>query len=293
MRIIVIGSTGQLGTDLIRVLKNDHETIGLAHEDIEVTERDSCQVLRRYNPDVVINTAAFHDVDRCEEEPLEAFSVNAIGAKNVAEVCREIQAITVFISTDYVFDGSKMEPYTEEDIPNPINTYGISKLAGELYTSRNPKHYIVRVASLFGIAGARGKSGNFIEKMINKARNNEQISVVDDMWMSPTYTVDAARTINAIIKSKAPFGIYHVTNAGFCTWFQFAQEIFRQIGLRPHLTPIKTNQLRMKAQRPRYSVLTSIKLSKYGIKTRDWKQALNEYLIEKGHLSTSDAPVKL
>jgi dTDP-4-dehydrorhamnose reductase len=292
MRIIVIGSTGQLGTDLVRVLKNDHEVVGLTHEDIEVVERDSCQILREYSPDVVINTAAFHNVDQCEEEPLKAFSVNAIGAKNIAEVCREIQATTIFISTDYVFDGSKTEPYTEEDIPNPINTYGISKLAGELFTIQNPRHYIIRVASLFGTAGARGKGGNFIDKIITKARNNEHISVVDDIWMSPTYTVDAAKVINIIIKSRMPFGIYHVTNTGCCTWFQFAQEIFRQMGLKPHLTPIKAQQLQMKARRPIYSVLTSIKLPKYDVKIRDWRQALNDYLIEKGYLSASSYSLK-
>jgi len=125
---------------------------------------------------VIINTAAFHKTDQCEEEPLKTFSVNAIGAKNVATISKEINAITVYISSDYVFDGSKKEPYTEEDTPNPINTYGISKLAGELYTKQNPKHYIIRVASLFGVAGASGKGGNFVETMIKKALNKEVIN---------------------------------------------------------------------------------------------------------------------
>lgn len=285
MKIVVIGSTGQLGTDLVKVLKQEHEVIGLTHKDIEVTDYASCQILKDYRPDAIINTAAFHKTDQCEEEPIKAFTVNAIGAKNIATISKEIEATTVFISTDYVFDGSKNEPYTEDDIPNPINTYGISKLAGELFTKQNPKHYIIRVASLFGVAGASGKGGNFIETMIAKAKKNESISVVDDMWMSPTYTRDAASAIKKIIDSQLPFGIYHATNQGYCTWFQFAQEIFKIANLSPTLMPIKTNQLQMRAKRPQFSALKSINLPKYGITMRGWREALYDYLIEKGHIS--------
>ena len=284
MRIVVIGSTGQLGTDLMKVLSPDHEVIGLTHGDIEVTDYNSCLVLKKYSPDVIINTAAFHKTDLCEDEPLKTFSVNALGAKNVALISKEIGATCVFISTDYVFDGSKNEPYTENDVPNPINTYGISKLAGELYTRWSPKHYVVRVASLFGVAGASGKGGNFVETMIKKAKNNEVIKVVDDMWMSPTYTRDAASAIKKILELELPFGVYHVTNRGFCTWFQFAKEIFEQLGLSPTLEPIKTEELKMKAKRPRFSALKSNKLPKYGIQMREWKEALHSYLVEKGHL---------
>jgi dTDP-4-dehydrorhamnose reductase len=285
MKIAIIGSTGQLGTDLVKILQNEHEVIGLTHKDIEVSDYKSCLILKELKPEVIINTAAFHKTDQCEEEPLKTFSVNTIGAKNVATISKEINAITVYISTDYVFDGSKTEPYTEEDTPNPINTYGISKLAGELYTKQNPKHYIIRVASLFGIAGASGKGGNFVETMIKKALNKEVINVVDDMWMSPTYTKDAALIIKKILEANIPYGIYHATNKGYCTWFQFAQEIFKLTGLTPIIKPIKTDQLQMKAKRPRFSALESIKLPKYGIQARRWEEALHEYLIEKGYLS--------
>jgi dTDP-4-dehydrorhamnose reductase len=285
MKIAIIGSTGQLGTDLVKILQNEHEVIGLTHKDIEVSDYKSCLILKELKPEVIINTAAFHKTDQCEEEPLKTFSVNTIGAKNVATISKEINAITVYISTDYVFDGSKTEPYTEEDTPNPINTYGISKLAGEFYTKQNPKHYIIRVASLFGIAGASGKGGNFVETMIKKALNKEVINVVDDMWMSPTYTKDAALIIKKILEANIPYGIYHATNKGYCTWFQFAQEIFKLTGLTPIIKPIKTDQLQMKAKRPRFSALESIKLPKYGIQARRWEEALHEYLIEKGYLS--------
>lgn len=284
MKITIIGSTGQLGTDLMKTLKHEHEVISLTHQDIEVTDYNSCLILKKHHPDAIINTAAFHKTDQCEEEALKTFSVNAIGARNIAIISKDIEAITIFISTDYVFDGFKNEPYTEDDTPTPINTYGISKLAGELYTKQNPKHHIIRLASLFGVAGASGKGGNFVETMITKAKKNETITVVDDMWMSPTYTKDATTTIKKIIELKLPFGTYHATNQGYCTWFQFAEEIFKLSGLNPTLTPIKTEQLKMKAKRPRFSALKSVKLPKYGIKMREWKEALHEYLVEKGHI---------
>ncbi|MCW4044470.1 MAG: dTDP-4-dehydrorhamnose reductase [Candidatus Bathyarchaeota archaeon] len=285
MKIVIIGSTGQLGTDLMEVLKDEYDTVGLTHQDIEVTDHRACQIIKDYHPGVVINTAAFHKTDQCEEDPARTFSVNAIGARNIASVSREIEAVTVFISTDYVFDGSANKPYTEKSVPNPVNTYGISKLAGELYTKQNLRHYVVRVSSLFGLAGASGKGGNFVETMIAKAKKGDPISVVDDMWMSPTYTKDAALTIKKMLRFKLPFGTYHATNYGYCTWFEFAEEIFKLTCLTPVLTRIKTCQLQAKAKRPQFSALKSLMLPKYDIKARSWKKALHDYLIAKGHVS--------
>jgi dTDP-4-dehydrorhamnose reductase len=284
MKIAVIGSTGQLGTDLMKTLNDGHEVVGLAHNDIEVADYDSCLILKKHKPDIVINTAAFHKTDQCEEEPLKTFSVNTLGARNVALVSKEIAATTVLISTDYVFDGHKEEPYTEDDVPAPINTYGISKLASEHFTRQNPKHYIIRIASAFGKAGASGKGGNFVETMMAKAKKDESITVIDDMWMSPTYTKDAASLLKGILELQLPFGVYHAANKGYCSWYQFAQEIFQLTGLTPTLAPIKTEQLRLKARRPRFSALTSTKLSSYNLEPREWQNALRAYLIEKGHI---------
>lgn len=284
MKIAVIGSTGQLGQDLMKTLRVDHEVVGLAHQDIEVTDYASVQTLKEQKPNVIINTAAFHKTDQCEDEPLKTFSVNAVGPKNVAAICKELNVTNVFISTDYLFSGLKNEPYTEADIPDPINTYGISKLAGELFTKQTPNHYIFRVASLFGVAGASGKGGNFVETMIMKAKKGESISVVDDMWMSPTYTKDAAEAIKRILELKLPFGVYHLTNLGQCTWFQFAQEIFTLAGLTPDLKRIATSQIQTKAKRPLFSALKSVKLSKYNLEMRRWEKALYSYLVEKGHV---------
>jgi dTDP-4-dehydrorhamnose reductase len=290
MRIAVIGSNGQLGTDLMKALQDGHDAIGFTHENLEVSDYNSCLKLKEHHPDVIINTAAFHKTDQCEDDLVKTFSVNTIGARNVTAISKEIGAITVLISTDYVFDGNKKKPYTENDPTSPINSYGISKLAGELYTEQNPKHYIARVASLFGTAGASGKGGNFVETMITKAKNNEVISVVDDMWMSPTYTRDAASMLKKIMEMKLPFGTYHVANQGYCTWLEFAEEIFKIMGLNTTLQPIKTRQLQGKASRPEFSALENAGLSRHGLHMREWRTALNEYLIEKGHEISASRP---
>jgi dTDP-4-dehydrorhamnose reductase len=284
MKITVIGSTGQLGTDLVKTLGAAHDVIGLTHNDIEVADYDSCLILTDHQPNIIINTAAFHKTDQCEEEPMKTFSVNSLGARNIAMISKKMDAAVVLISTDYVFDGSKKEPYTEDDVAVPINTYGISKLAAEFFTRQNPKHYIIRIASVFGKAGARGKGGNFVETMITKAKNKEPITVVDDMWMSPTYTKDASSIIKEIIEKQLPYGIYHATNEGFCSWYQFAEQIFQFTALTPNLKSTKTEQLNMKAERPRFSALKSIKLPHYNIEMRTWQEALRKYLIEKNHI---------
>ncbi len=284
MKITVIGSTGQFGTDLMQTLSKEHEVIGLNHKDIEVANYDSCLILKQNHPDVIINTAAFHKTDQCENEPLKTFSVNALGARNVALISKEIGATTVFVSTDYVFDGSQNKPYTEDDTPLPINTYGISKLAAEHFTRQNPKYYTIRIASVFGAAGASGKGGNFVETMIKKTKNREPINVVEDMWMSPTYTKDAALTLKEILERQLPFGIYHATNKGYCSWYQFAKEIFCISSLNPILNPIHTDPNYGNAKRPRFSALRSVKLPLYHLEPRDWKEALRAYLIEKGHV---------
>lgn len=284
MRVAVIGSTGQLGTDLVRVLSGGHEVIALTHRDIEVEKAESYRIIEEKRPDAVINTAAFHRTDDCEVYPERAFNVNAVGAKNVAEACSRIGSVCVYISTDYVFDGRKGAPYDEFDQPNPLNVYGVSKLAGEFFT-RNycERHYVVRVASLFGVAGASGKGGNFVETMIGKARRGEELRVVDDVTMSPTYTLDAASAIRQLLEDERDYGTYHVTNSGYCSWFEFAKAIFELLEMDVSLEPIKSSEFASKARRPAFSALTSVK----GVRLRGWREALKEYLKEKGHLRES------
>lgn len=281
----MIGSNGQLGTDLMKALSNGHQVVGLTHKDIEVSDSNSCRTLVNLRPDVVINTAAFHKTDQCEDDPAKTFAVNTLGARNIAMVTKEIGAADVYISTDYVFDGRQKTPYGEDSVPNPINTYGISKQAGESFTKQNPKHYIVRISSVFGVAGASGKGGNFVETMISKAKKGEAISVISDMWMSPTYTRDASSTLRKMLESNLPYGTYHAANEGYCSWFDFAKNIFEMAGLKPTLTPTKADQFPTKAQRPIFSALKTNKLAQYGMKPRLWNEALRDYLVEKSHLA--------
>ncbi len=283
MRVAIIGAKGQLGSDLVKIFHND-DIVPFTHNDLDVTNYESLVKIKDSKPDAVINTAAFHKTDDCEDNPEKTFTINAIGARNVARICNELGATMVYISTDYVFDGSKNSPYNENDIPNPINTYGISKVAGESYTKLVDKHYIIRVASLFGVAGASGKGGNFIETMIKKAMSNEEIKVVDDMVMSPTYTRDGASMIRNILMRNLPSGVYHVTNMGQCSWYDFAEAIFRILNIEANLSTTKTTIIQSRAKRPMYSPLVSSKLGKYGLEMESWEAALRNYLIEKAYL---------
>ena len=282
MKVVVIGASGQLGSDLVKVFE---DVIPLTHSDIEVTDLSSCEILKELKPDVVINTAAYHKTDECEENPEKSFLVNSVGARNIALICKEIGAIDVYISTDYVFDGSKGEPYTEEDLPDPINVYGVSKYAGEILT-RNicDRYYIVRVSSLFGTAGASGKGGNFVETMIKKGKAGDELNVVDDITMSPTYTKDAAIAIERILSYKLPYDTYHVTNEGSCTWYEFAKAIFEITGIDAKLNPTTSDKYPTKAKRPKNSALSIEKIRSYGIDMRHWRDALRDYLTEKGYL---------
>jgi dTDP-4-dehydrorhamnose reductase len=281
LKVAVIGAGGQLGSDLVKVFE---DVVALGHKDIEVTDPSSCEVLRKIAPDAVINTAAFHRTDDCEDEPEKAFEVNAIGALNVARVCSSIGAVNVYISTDYVFSGTSGH-YYEEDPVRPINVYGSSKLAGEVLTrAYSPEHYILRVSSLFGIAGASGKGGNFVETMIRNVNKEDGLKVVDDIIMSPTYTLDAAEAIRAILEGGLRFDTYHVVNYGSCSWFEFAQAIFQLLGKTPTVHPIVSSEYPMLARRPGDSSLSNYRLREAGIEIRFWKDALKAYMEEKGHI---------
>lgn len=279
MRVVVIGAGGQLGSEILKLTPEGVKVIGLTHEDIEIADLQNVKrVLHDLKPEVVINTAAFHKTDSCEEFPLRAFEVNSAGVKNLVDVCRKFGSVLLHISTDYVFDGKKAElrePYTEEDTPNPINVYGISKYAGELMV-RNylREHYIVRVASLYGKKGSKSKGGNFVLNILKKAKEGEDLRIVDDVFMSPTYTVDAAKEIWNLVLKRRPFGTYHITNGGYCSWYEFALEIFRLADVKARVKPVSSSEFPRKAQIPRWTPLISVK----GIRLRHWKEALREFL---------------
>ena len=290
-KVLIFGSTGQLGTDLVSVLQNSgkFEVIPLTHEDADCTDAAAARkAVLHSRPEFVINSAAYVRVDDCEDHTSEAFAVNAIGALNIARACAEVDALCAYVSTDYVFDGSKATPYVESDSTLPINVYGTSKLAGELFVRQTaPKWLIVRVASLFGRTGARGKGGNFIEAILSKARQGETLRVVDDIRISPTYTRDAASAITQLLKDRVN-GIVHAANSGSCTWYEFARTALEFCGLPVQVTPVSSTSYATRARRPKNSALGSETFTSINTQAPVWHQGLRAYLIEKGHLPATE-----
>lgn len=290
MKILLIGANGQLGHDLLAALKQ-HQVLptargaSLAGEDHTPIALDVCSTqevratLHSFAPNVVINCSAFHRVDDIEKDAAQALAVNALAVQQLALACRDADAALLHVSTDYVFDGEKRTPYTEADQPNPISAYGASKLAGELLLRAAwHKHYIVRTCGLYGIAGASGKGGNFVNTMLRLAGEGKTIKVVNDQTCTPTFTKDLAGQIAALIETNA-FGTYHITSAGATTWHDFAAEIFRLAKVQADLQPTTSAEFSALAKRPAYSVLENAGLQKLGIDhMRDWHEALAEYI---------------
>jgi len=284
LKVAVIGSTGQLGQDLMRVLGED--AVGLSHQDLDVSDGVGvASAVRSQQPDWVINTAAYHRVDDCELNPSLSFSANALGALNVARAASDIGAGVVFFSTDYVFGGrtrGRNRPYEEGDTPQPLNVYGVSKVAGEqLVMQANPRHIVVRSAGLYGTSTSR-KGWTFPELMLNKARTEGHVRVVTDQVLSPTYTEDLALKTKELIGREAT-GLFHLTNVGECSWFEFAKGVFDLVGVEVEMEPIETGETGRRARRPSYSALTTTRLSEVGSSPlRPWNEALSDYLRAKG-----------
>src|SRR6266702_1401613 len=296
-RLLILGATGQLGTDLVHAAAAagvDH--VGTGHEDIDVTQGHSVAAgIARYRPTIVINTAAFHRVDACESDPHQAYLVNAVGALLVARAAAGAGARCVYISTDYVFSGDKppaedgrLTPDTawvEDDPVRPLNVYGASKAAGEeAVRLADPRHLIARVSSLFGVTSPRNKGSNFIEAILKKAGEGGPVRVVSDQWMTPTYTADAARAIVRLALSETT-EIMHVTSADGCTWHTLATEAVRLVGLRAAVEPVPASTYYSQIRRPKNSALHTGRLtSLLGTPLRPWREAVAAYLVEKGHL---------
>lgn len=280
-RVVVIGSKGQLGSDLVRELGNPDRVVPLSHQDLEICDHvRTREVLTRLRPDTVINTAAYHRVDDCEDHESTAFETNADAVLNLGRICNDLDALLVHVSTDYVFggDGGRISPYTEEDPPSPVNVYGASKLAGEkLLREECRRHLIVRTSGLYGLAG----NHNFVAIMLGLAARGSPIRVVDDQSLGPTFTAHLARKMVQLLASEAG-GTVHVTNQGECTWYEFANRLFDLAGLTVDLTPITSREFGAKAARPAYSVLANEALTRASLDPMPhWSQGLADYLAGK------------
>ena len=278
MRVFITGVTGQLGYDLAKSLEAegiDYKGVGSA--DLDITDADAVrEMLLAYMPDVVVHCAAYTNVDKAEEEPDKAYAVNVTGTTNLAEVCKEIDAAMMYISTDYVFPGNGNEYYQTESAKTPLNVYGKSKLMGELAVQEIlEQYYIVRTSWVIGIHGK-----NFVKTMLKLSETRDSLNIVDDQIGSPTFTMDLAPLLCSIIKTEK-YGVYHATNEGICSWADFAEEIFRLAGRPVTVNRVTSEEYGAKATRPLNSRLSKESLDQGGFpRLPDWKNSLQAYLNE-------------
>lgn len=287
MRVVILGSRGQLESDIGKVLRANpaREVREFDVEDFDISDFPRLnEVLAEVRPDAVVNTAAFHNVEKCEEEPQTAFLVNALAVRNLARACRDSGAQLVHFSTDYVFDGRKGSPYLEQDLPGPLSVYANSKLAGEHFVqSETENYYILRVSGLYGLSPCRAKGGmNFVDLMLKLARERGRVRVVNDEFLTPTSTIEIARQLDLMLEKMPPSGIYHSTAEGSCSWHGFAAEIFRQGKVDVVLEEAAPGEFAAKVQRPKYSVLENGNLKRAGINRMiSWQEALQEYMVSR------------
>jgi len=283
LRIAIFGIEGQLGSALAQALST-HDVVPVTEASADLREANAVRgAVDNARPEWVINAAAMTHVDRCETEPIPAFQINAIGARNVARAAQSAGAALIQVSTDYVFDGFKESAYTEADRPSPLGVYGMSKLAGELFAANEcERHYVVRTSGLYGTATCVGKGTNFVETMLRLAGERSELSVVQDECLTPTYADDLALQLRRIVEAPPPPGIYHATNAGACSWYDFATEIFRLQKIAIRVRGIPAIEWETPTRRPANSVLENAALAENGIDVMPgWKDALERYLEAK------------
>lgn len=282
MRVAVIGGNGQLGSDVVRVFSERGDDVrALTHTDIELENPESiANCLKFLEPAVVVNTAAMHHVEQCEQQPEKAFAVNAFGVRNLALTTKKMGTTLIHVSTDYVFDGEKGQPYVEDDAPLPLNVYGNSKLSGEHFVrTLNDKHFVLRTSAIYGTHPCRAKKGrNFVELMLKLGRERGTVRVVNSEIVSPTPTIQIAAQIYELSRCDE-YGLYHGTAEGSCSWYDFAREIFRAAGMRVDVQVAGPNEFPAKVPRPKYSVLENRGLKRLGLnRFTEWQDGLQQYL---------------
>lgn len=278
MKVLVTGANGQLGYDLIKELnKRNIENIGVDKNDFDITNQDETEnFILNCKPDAIIHCAAYTNVNKAEDEKDLCYKINVDGTKNIASACKKIDAKMIYISTDYIFDGKKNSPYEIDDNPNPLNFYGKTKLDGEnIIKNSLEKYFIVRISWVFGKNG-----NNFVKTMLNLSQTQNELNIVSDQIGSPTYTVDLSKILcDMILTGK--YGIYHATNENYCSWYEFAQEIFKISDIKIKLNPVKTKDFPSKAKRALNSRLSKKKLPESNFsKLPTWQNALARFLKE-------------
>jgi len=276
MKILIIGAKGMLGQELVKVF-HGQEVIAWDREDCDITNKEDIQAkIREQKPDVIINSAAYNNVDKAEEEKDVADKINGYSVGYLAEVAKEIDSVLVHYSTEYVFDGENKKGYREDDRPNPISAYGTSKYLGELELAKfTDKYYLIRLSRLFGKMGeGEGVKRSFVDTMVELSKTKDELDIVDEEVSSPTYAPDLARLTRNILEGDYEYGIYHGANSGSCTWYEFALDIFKILEKDIKINPVPGSKFPRPAKRPAYGILLNTKLPE----ARIWQEALWEYL---------------
>lgn len=281
-KILLIGKMGQLGGEIMKDASLfGFEVFGFEKEELDVT--DELQIKKRIEeikPDILVNASAYHVVLMCEKNPMTATAVNFIAVQNLAKICKEKNIVFVTYSTDYVFDGKKSEPYLEDDAPNPLQVYGISKLAGEYAALNNHSGgvFIIRTCGLYGgQEGSPEKGGNFVLNVIREASHKDILEVTSEQIVSPTYAGDLSKATLKLLNSKAEPGIYHLINEGYCSWYEFAKEILRLAGINKEIKPTSAATSDGGMMRPKFSALKNEKALSLGIKLPSWQEGVKAY----------------
>jgi dTDP-4-dehydrorhamnose reductase len=277
MKILLVGGSGQLGTEIRRW--NDHEIVAPGHAELDLEDAQSVDdAFAREKPDAFVNAAAFHNVDRCEEQPDRAMIVNAWAVERAARICRDREILFVTVSTDYVFDGTAARPYVEEDVPNPISAYGRSKRAGELrVTALRSEALVVRTCGVYGVRPSASKGYTFIDRIIAQARAGEPVRVVSDVVASPTFAGHLADGLRGLLERRV-VGTYHLANEGPVSWYDFACEALVQAGIDHAIEPISASEWKAGARRPAFSALASDKARRLGVGMPSWREGIGAYL---------------
>lgn len=284
MKILLIGATGQLGGDLLRN-NPGHEIVAPGRDALDLARpAEAAALIRRLRPELVINCAAFHNVPKCEEDPAQAFLINCAAVRDLAVVCAELGIRLVTFSSDYVFGGARSTPWQEDDLPAPLQIYGISRLAGEhaAIASAPANAVVIRTCGLYGRSGARSKGGNFVDGRVDDGRAGKRIEMACEQVVAPTSTDDLSRAVFALIAQPALApGIYHLVNEGQCSWYEFTAAIVEILGLRCEVVPVDRGGLTGRMRRPLYSVLKNTRARRLGVSLPPWRDALERYLAGK------------
>jgi dTDP-4-dehydrorhamnose reductase len=288
VRVVVVGARGQLGAAITETFAAGHDVTPLGHADLDATDDRAVEnAIERLRPEVVVNCAAYNNVDGAEDHPIDALNLNAFAVRALARAASARGIVLVHFGTDFVFDGTASAPYTEEDRPNPRSVYAASKLLGEWFAADAERSYVLRVESLFGRAEngpSRGTIAGFWKKLVA----GESVRIFYDRTISPTFVADAAHATLELVNGKAPYGLYHCVNSGCCTWLELATELARQAGVQPRFVPVRMADVPLRAQRPQFCALSNSKLLGSGITMPTWQDAVRRFVMaeqlgELGH----------